>query len=267
MATAAHEVESSPIILSGHGLTIEQTVAVARQIRKARMTEDPIILKRMDESCAYIATVVRNSIPLYGVTTLFGGMAHRKISNTEASELQNNLVYNLKTGAGAKMPLEDVRAAMLLRANSHLIGVSGIRRAITARLLAFLDAGITPFIPEFGSVGASGDLVPLAYIVGSICGTDVSFQVDVRGTQMSAPDALKLIGLTPERLQPKEGLAMVNGTSMMTATASLAVYDLYTLFAGVLHAHALAIQALRGQNQPFHPFLHEMKPHFGQVCN
>ncbi|CAF4618033.1 unnamed protein product, partial [Didymodactylos carnosus] len=117
---------------------------------------------------------------------------------------------------------------------------------------------------EFGSIGASGDLVPLTYIAGSIYGINESFHVDFCGRRMNALDALKEIGLTKLDLQPKEGLAMINGSSMMTATAALVIYDFYILFAVTLHAHALAIQALLGNNQPFHLFLHRVKPHFGQ---
>ncbi|CAF1250280.1 unnamed protein product [Didymodactylos carnosus] len=253
-----------PIILSGKGLTIEQVIMIVRQNYPVEITNDISVHKKMADSCEYIRKTVDESQPLYGVTTLFGGMAHRQISASQASELQNNLVYFHKTGAGAYVPLEDARAAMLLRANSHLIGVSGIRMEITDRLIKFIKEHITPLIPEFGSVGASGDLVPLTYVVGSICGTDKSFKVNFRGEKMNAIDALEQVDLKRMSLQPKEGLAMINGTSMMTASATIAVYDLYILFAATLHAHALAIQALYGNNQPFHPFLHEMKPHHGQ---
>ncbi|CAF4401150.1 unnamed protein product, partial [Didymodactylos carnosus] len=218
----------------------------------------------MIDSCEYILKIVSESQVLYGVTTLFGGMAHRSISSSKASELQENLICTLKTGAGSFIPLEDSRAAMLLRANSHLLGVSGIRMEITSRLLKFIQDNVTPLIPEFGSIGASGDLVPLTYIAGSIYGINESFHVDFCGRRMNALDALKEIGLTKLDLQPKEGLAMINGSSMMTATAALVIYDFYILFAVTLHAHALAIQALLGNNQPFHLFLHRVKPHFGQ---
>ncbi|CAF1558597.1 unnamed protein product, partial [Didymodactylos carnosus] len=123
---------------------------------------------------------------------------------------------------------------------------------------------VTPFVPEFGSIGASGDLIPLTYIAGSLCGVNETFSVDVRGKTMTAIEALKELDLEPISLLPKEGLAMLNGTSMMTASAALATYDLKILIAATLHIHALAIQAMLGNTMPFHPFIHEKKPHKGQ---
>lgn len=254
------------LVISGANLTLEDLVQVARYLRPVRLSDEPSIKKRMEDSINIIDDVVKASLPLYGVTSLFGGLANRMVSMQSAQELQNNLVRAHKTGAGATMPLESIRGAMLLRANTHLIGASGIRRLWDDRLIQFLSEGVTPLIPEFGSIGASGDLVPLSYIASAISGQDTSIRVDFRGEIISAPEALRRLALTCERFNPKEGLALLNGTSVMTASASLACYDLYTLMAATIHIHAMAIQALNGNNQPFHSFIQRVKGHKGQVC-
>jgi phenylalanine ammonia-lyase len=192
-------------------------------------------------------------------------MADVVISREQAAELQTNLIWFLKSGAGNKLPLADVRAAMLLRANSHLYGASGIRLELIQRIETFLNAGVTPHVYEFGSIGASGDLVPLSYITGALIGLDPSFTVDFDGKEMDAVTALSRLGLPKLQLQPKEGLAMMNGTSVMTGIAANCVYDAKVLLALAMGVHALAIQGLYGTNQSFHPFIHQCKPHPGQL--
>ena len=152
---------------------------------------------------------------------------------------------------------------MLLRANSHLRGASGIRLEVIRRIVRFLNRNATPHVREFGSIGASGDLVPLAQITGALMG-DPAFRVDVDGSEMAAPEAVRLLGLEPLTLAPKEGLAMVNGTAVMTGIAACCLHDAKVLLGLSMGAHALFIQALRGTNQSFHPFIHGHKPHPGQ---
>ena len=130
--------------------------------------------------------------------------------------------------------------------------------------MTFLNAGVTPHVHEFGSIGASGDLVPLADITGALIGQDPSFTVDFQGEEIDALTALERLGLPRLQLQPKEGLAMVNGTAVMTGIAANCVHDARVLLALALGVHALAIQALRGSRESFHPFIHAHKPHPGQ---
>lgn len=256
---------SNTLVICGTNITIENLTQVARHYRPVKLSDDPEILKRMEDSVSVIDDVLKASLPLYGVTSLFGGLANRLVSIPMAAELQNNLVIALKAGAGVTLPMESVRGAMLLRANAHLLGASGIRRMWDERLVRFLCEGVTPLIPEFGSIGASGDLIPLSYIASAISGQDEKLRVDYKSEVISAPEALKRLGITCERLNPKEGLALLNGTSVMTASASLACYDLYTLMAATMHIHAMAIQALHGSNQPLNMFIHKIKGHQGQV--
>lgn len=252
------------VIVGNQNLTIDEVVSVACHGAQVRLTDRDEILQGVQASCDYITNAVESGKPIYGVTSGFGGMAHVAISREQAAELQTNLIWFLKSGAGRRLPLADVRAAMLLRANSHLHGASGIRLELIQRIETFLNAGVTPHVYEFGSIGASGDLVPLSYITGALIGLDTCFTVDFKGEELDAPTALSWLGLPQLQLLPKEGLAMMNGTSVMTGIAANCVYDAQVLLALTIGAHALAIQGLNGTNQSFHPFIHNCKPHPGQ---
>ncbi|HXV98507.1 MAG TPA: aromatic amino acid lyase, partial [Anaerolineae bacterium] len=157
---AEEAAADEPIIIGGKTLTLDEVIRVARYGAKVHLTDDEDILQRVAASCDYIAAAVKAGKPIYGVTSGFGGMAHVVISPEEASELQNNAIWFMKTGAGKRLPVADVRAAMLLRANSHLHGASGLRLEIIRRIEIFLNAHVTPHVCEFGSIGASGDLAP-----------------------------------------------------------------------------------------------------------
>ncbi len=252
------------VIVGNDSLTIDDVVSVARHGAKVRLTDRDDVLQGVQASCNYIADAVESGQPIYGVTSGFGGMANVVISPEYAQLLQNNLIWYHKAGAGPRLSNSDIRAAMLLRANSHLYGASGIRLELIQRVETFLNAGITPHVYEFGSIGASGDLTPLAYITGALTGLDTCYKVDFNGEEIDAPTALNRLGLQPLPLLPKEGLAMMNGTSVMTGIAANCVYDAKILLALTMGAHALAIQGLNGTNQSFHPFIHDRKPHPGQ---
>lgn len=253
------------VVIGDAPLTLDDVVRVARDGKQVSLTTQEDVLQRIEASCDYIANEVKCGKPIYGVTSGFGGMAHIEIAPEQAAELQNNLIWYHKAGTGKKLPLGDVRAAMLLRVNSHIYGASGIRLELLRRMVTFLNAGITPHVYEFGSIGASGDLVPLSYITGALVGLDSRYTVDFDGETVDAPTALARLGLEPMELLPKEGLAMMNGTSVMTAIASNCVYDAKILLSLSMGVHALAIQGLYGTNQSFHPFIHHNKPHLGQI--
>lgn len=154
---------------------------------------------------------------------------------------------------------------MLLRASSHLHGASGIRLELIERMVTFLNEDVTPHVKEFGSIGASGDLVPLTNIAGAIIGQHRHFLVDIGDEQLDAPSALARLGLKPLRLLPKEGLAMVNGTSVMTAIAARCVYDARIQLRVALGVHAILMQSLGADTQILNAFIHARKPHPGQV--
>jgi len=253
------------VIINGENLTIDEVIRVSYYGAPVRLTDENDILERIEASCNYIADAVEAGKPIYGVTTGFGGMSNVVISGEDAAELQNNMIWLHKTGAGKQLPVADVRAAMLLRVNSHVRGASGIRLELLRRMEIFLNAGVTPCVPEFGSIGASGDLVPLTYIAGALIGLDEGFTVDLNGQKVDALTALQQLGLPRIRLRPKEGLAMINGTSVMTGVAANCVHNTQVLLSLAMGAHALYIQALNGTNQSFHPFIHQHKPHSGQV--
>ncbi|MBA3469852.1 MAG: aromatic amino acid lyase [Herpetosiphonaceae bacterium] len=253
------------VYIDGQTLTLEQIVRVARFGAPVAIVDDPQLIDRIEASCEYIKTAVAQNQPIYGVTTGFGGMANVIIAPEEAADLQNNAVWYHKTGAGKLLPNEAVRAAMLLRANSHMRGVSGIRLEFIRRMVIFLNQHVTPHIRELGSIGASGDLVPLTSITGALMGMDASFKVDFAGETLDSITALERLNLPRLLLLPKEALAMMNGTSVMTGIGANCVYDASTLLALALNVHALFIQGLRGTNQSFHEFIHRNKPHPGQV--
>ena len=252
--------------LNGRYLTIEDIVAVAHNNQEVVLTHSPEVLARIRASRNFVDKAVAQNQPIYGVTTGFGGMANIVISAEDAASLQNNMLWCHRTGAGNYIPRRDVRAAMLLRANSLAQGASGIRLEIIERLIQFLNAGITPLIREYGSIGASGDLVPMTTIAGCITGADDSFRVEINGTETSAITALYKIGLEPIRLQAKEALALLNGTSVMAGIAANCVAEAQRCFRLAIGIHALLAQGLYATNQSFYPFAHSLKPHPGQKC-
>ena len=254
------------VTVSGDGLTIDDVVSVARGGAKVAISEDPRVHERVAAANAFILKAVEGNQPIYGVTSGFGAMAFKAISPDEAVALQNNIPWFHKVGTGHRLPAEDVRAAMLIRMNSHLKGVSGIRMSLIERMGTFLNEGATPQVREFSSIGASGDLSPLAYITACLIGLGDGWKVDYRGREVGAATLLGELGLEKETLGPKEGLAMVNGTSVMTGIAANVLHDTRRLLALGFGAHALLMQGLGATNQSFHPFIHAHKPHAGQVA-
>ena len=263
--TTAISDASPRVEIRGSGLTLAQSYSVAHGGAKVGITSDPEVAARVHASHQIIQEAVAAGEVIYGVNTVFGGMADVILSTDRIEELQRNMLWAHKAGAGANLPAKDVRAAMLLRANSHLRGASGIRMSLIQRLGIFLNEGVIPHVPELGSIGASGDLVPLSYIAGCLIGHDANYRVEFRGVTMSAREALTHLGLTALELQPKESLAMLNGTSMMTGIAANCIAEARELVSLSLHIHALMFQGLHATNLSLHPFIHQSKPHHGQV--
>lgn len=254
------------VVINGQELKLEDTLAVTRYGSKVSILTDKNAREKVQASYDYINQEILKNRVIYGVNTNYGGMADKtKIDNNDIN-LQTNLIWGLKCGTGEKISSEHVKAGMFLRANSLAKGVSGINPELIERLVKFINFGLTPVVRKYGSIGASGDLVPLANVMGAIAGIDPSFRVDYKGKEIGSLEALELIDLKPIKLTTKDGIAMVNGTSMMTGIAQHAVYDTCMIFKLYIYINALCINALQAASEPFHPFIHKHKPFPGQVA-
>ena len=256
---------SKQVTIRGEGLSLDDIVAVSRRHADTRISESDDVVARVGASEDFIRKAVASGVAIYGVTTGVGANATQAIPREQVEAMQENLLWLLKAGSGERIGRDAVRAGMLLRLNSLLRGVSGIRMDLLRRLETFLNEDVVPHVLEHGSIGASGDLVPLAYVTGALIGLDNDFRVDLRGKEMGAVEALAQLGLDRERLRAKEGLALINGNSMMTGLAALCVADTKDLLSLAHGVHALAVQALCGSEASFAPFIHEHKPHPGQL--
>jgi phenylalanine ammonia-lyase len=252
------------VTLSGESLSVSDIAAVARG-ETVRITDDTGVLHRIARSRDVIREAIARKEQVYGVTTLFGAMADQYVGPELLVEVQRMALWVHKSTTGPRLPQMDVRAAMLLRANSLLKGASGIRLEIIERYVCFLNAKATPHVYQRGSIGASGDLIPLSYIAGAILGLDPAYLVDYQGRTLNSHEALERLGLTPVELEPKEGLALNNGTGASTGVAANAVARACDLIALGVAIHALFAQALLATDQSFAPFVHATKPHPGQV--
>jgi histidine ammonia-lyase len=259
---AGHAV---PIVLTGRDLTIEQVVAVARAPLAAPgeppVTLAPEAVGRIEASRAVIDELVRAGEVVYGVTTGFGDLATRRIAPEESGRLQVNLLVSHAVGVGPPLEREVVRAMLLLRANTLALGRSGCRVAVVRRLLDLLRLGIHPVVPSQGSVGASGDLAPLAHLALALIGRG---EVEVAGRVVRAEAALREAGLEPLRLEAKEGLALLNGTQMMSAIGALLVHDAERLLGTASTVAAMSVEALLGTDVAFAAAYQEARPHPGQ---
>ena len=253
------------VALSGSDLRIADLMSITRAGVPICVTADPTVRERVRAAEQCTERAVAEGQVIYGVTTGIAGMANGLVTPSQSEQLQDNMLWCHKTGVGKSLPIPDVRAAMVLRANSHLRGASGLRSELIDRLLTFVNEHVTPHVPELGSIGASGDLVPLTYITGALIGHDAGYLVDFRGLTMDAREALRRLGLQPLKLRPKEAHAMLNGTSVSTAIAAGCVHDAQCLFELALGAHALMMQGLRGAALSFERFIHRDKSHTGQI--
>jgi histidine ammonia-lyase len=249
------------VVLTGAALTIDDLEAVAR--RGARAELDPAARERIQEAREVVERLVASGAVAYGVTTGFGDLASVTIRPEDTGRLQENLLMSHAAGVGPTFPEEVVRAMLLLRANTLALGHSGCRPLVVDRLLEFLAAGIHPVVPEQGSLGASGDLAPLAHLALPLIGRG---QVDVGGRRMPAGDALREAGLEPLRLEAKEGLALLNGTQMMGAVGALALADSDRLARTASVAAAISVEALLGTEVAFSAAYQLARPHPGQIA-
>jgi histidine ammonia-lyase len=249
------------IVLTGANLTVEAVEAVARG--NARATLDGDARARMQEARGVIEALVAQAAVVYGVTTGFGDLANVSIPREDVARLQENLLMSHAAGVGPAFPREIVRAMLLLRANTLALGHSGCRPLLVDRLLDFLRLGIHPVVPEQGSLGASGDLAPLAHLALPIIGRG---QAELNGTVVPGLIALREAGLEPLVLEPKEGLALLNGTQMMGAIGALLLADADRLVRTASVAAAMSVEALLGTDVAFAAAYQLARPHPGQVA-
>ena len=249
------------VVLTGADLTIADVEAVARH--GALVSLDVHARERMQEARDVIESLVAEGAVVYGVTTGFGDLATTFIDPAQAGQLQRNLLMSHAAGVGPAFPREIVRAMLLLRANTLALGHSGCRPAVVDTILALLAHGIHPVVPEQGSVGASGDLAPLAHLALPLIGLG---QVEVDGIVGSAADALKAAGLAPMELGAKEGIALLNGTQMMGAIGALLLADADRLVRTANVAAAISVEALLGTDVAFAAEYQLARPHPGQVA-
>ena len=254
--------EDTEMLIDGHGLTIAETVAVARSVRRPLVRIAAEAEDQMNSTLELKRDLLAAGKAIYGVTAGFGDSNARQIHPDKAAELQENLLRFLNCGSGEHAPLDVTRATMLVRANCLARGYSAVRPQVVELLLGCLNHDILPVIPERGSVGASGDLVPLSYLARTLIGEGM---VSHCRTRKPAADALASVGLAPLTLEAKEGLALVNGTSFMSGFAVLVAHDAAELASVAELCTAMASQVLCGNPGHFADFLFRQKPHRGVV--
>ena len=250
----------SPLLIDGSSLTIADLVTVAEQRRSVQLA--PAARERMLATRAIVEGLVARGEVVYGVTTGFGKLSDFAIRPDQLKQLQVNLVRSHAAGVGPRLPEREVRAMMLLRANVLAKGFSGARPALAELLCGMLDAGLYPPVPEQGSVGASGDLAPLAHLALSLIG-----EGELHHTQGMGPaaDVLRAHGLVPVVLGPKEGLALINGTQAHTAIAALALTAARRCWHTAHVAGASSLEALLGTPVAFDARIHEARGQWGQI--
>jgi histidine ammonia-lyase len=249
------------IVLTGSSLTLADLAAVADGREQLALASDAA--SRVDRARAVVDRKARGEEPIYGINTGFGALAETPIPHDALDQLQINLLRSHAAGVGGPLSVRAVRATMALRANVLAKGFSGIRRATLERLIEMVNRGVHPKVPSRGSVGASGDLAPLAHLALVLIG-EGDAAVGDSGGWMAGRDALRLAGIEPVRLGPKEGLALINGTQPSVAVAALALRTAERLARAADVALALSVDALRGSVHPFDSRIHAARAHRGQ---
>lgn len=249
------------VILDGQSLTIEDVVNVARFGYKVELGENA--KKKVLRARKTVDDFVAEEAVIYGITTGFGKFENIHISQEDTKDLQRNLIISHSCGVGEAFDFETVRAIMLLRANALSIGNSGIRLETLSTLIEMINKDIYPYIPEKGSLGASGDLAPLSHMVLVLIGMGEAF---FEGKRIPGKEAMAKAGITPVELTSKEGLALINGTQVMTAVGCLTAYDALQLCKLSDISAALSMEALNAVEDAFDLRIHRVRPHKGQVA-
>jgi len=261
------------LILDGSSLTLAALVRVAEGHEEVALSDEA--RRRVEAARAVVERKASGAAAVYGVNTGFGSLADVRIPREALGALQLNLLRSHAAGVGDPLPVPAVRAMMTLRANVLAKGYSGIRPATLDLLLALINHGVHPVVPSRGSVGASGDLAPLAHLALVLVGEGWVLHAPARETPAAHPppplvsgaDALARAGLAPVVLEAKEGLALINGTQASTAVLALALERAWRLARAADIAVALSLDALRGSLHPFEARIHEVRPYAGQIAS
>ena len=247
------------VVINGRDLTVEEVIRVCRQNEKVEIA--PEAKKAVQKARDYIEKKLEDGAVIYGLTTGFGKFSNVLISKEETAELQKNLIMSHTCTMGEPYPRQYVRAAMLLRCNALSRGNSGLRLSTVQTLIDMLNAGIHPVIPRKGSLGASGDLAPLSHIALGLIGMG---KVEYKGKIVDAKEAMSEAGIVPVELAAKEGLALNNGTQMMTAVGVNVLWDAMQLLKVADIATAMTAEALHGITKAYDPKVQDLRGHQGQ---
>ncbi|MBU6997569.1 MAG: histidine ammonia-lyase [Theionarchaea archaeon] len=248
------------VVIDGEHLAVEQVVNVARHHWNTAL--DPAARTKMEVTEKAVQEIVERDEPVYGINTGFGPLRDTKIDRKEVGRLQVNLIRSHSVGTGDPFPEEVVRAAMLIRANTIAKGYSGARTTVVETLLQMLNKDVTPFVPEKGSLGASGDLAPLSHLALVMVGEGEAYH---KGERMTGQEAMEKAGILPLQLKAKEGLAINNGATFTAGIAALAVSDAEALIKSAVLAAALSFEAFKVTSKAFDERIHQLRPHEGQI--
>jgi len=255
---------SRTVLLGVSGVTFQDVIAVARE--NARVVITPEAIEAISTTRKIIEGYAAGGVPVYGVSTGFGALANRHIDVEDRTQLQKSLIRSHAAGLGPAVEKEVVRALMFLRLRTMASGRTGVRVEVAQVYADFLNAGITPVVPEFGSLGCSGDLAPLSHCALAMMGEGEVH--DANGKLMASNEAMKAAGITPIELQAKEGLALINGTDGMLGMLILACTDLAALCTVADITAAMSIEGLLGTDRVFAPDLHApLRPQVGQIAS
>ena len=250
---------TAPHLLTGTGLTLDRIRDLMRSDSPIGL--DPAAQDRIAASRAVVERLQAGERSYYGINTGFGALAHTHIPAADIEKLQENLILSHAVGVGAEVDPAIVRLMLLLKVNALAVGLSGVRPVLVEYLLRFHNAGLSPVVYAKGSLGASGDLAPLAHLTLALLGLG---EVWAEGRKIPAPEALARLGLAPLRLKSKEGLALINGTQFMAAHAVHALLRIQALLKTADLTAAMTLEAMRGSATPFDARIHAARPHAGQ---
>ncbi len=263
MATASNARRSAePVVLDGRALSIGQVVRVAR--RRAPVALAVEAEARVARSRQAVEQMVASGAVVYGITTGFGDLATTRVPIEDAERLQENVLLSHAAGTGPPLPKDVVRAMLVVRLNTFLLGHSGVRLELVRRLAELLNRGVYPYVPEKGSLGASGDLAPSAHASLVLLGRGQAF---LRGKLVPGARALAAVDLQPMRLAAKEGLALCNGTQLMAGAGALLLADTAVLLDTADVVAAMSLEALGGSTRPFEARVHALRPHPGALAS